>query len=200
MSVTAEVIDATCHGYADGSISLFPSGGNSASYSFTVCYQNNNNLYLFLLIINIIIIIIQINGTASGSQKSDLIAGSYSVVAYDANNCPSLSQIVQVRQLDRNNTMIIFIVTIINIIITVVVITSTEENPKCAGSNTGSLTLSATGGGETNFQFSLNGDPVGDNIIRDLPAGEYSIVAQGANMCSSLPTTRTLVDPDGNNN
>lgn len=42
----------------------------------------------------------QINGAASTAQRTDLSAGIYSIIAYDANNCPSASHFVELGQLD----------------------------------------------------------------------------------------------------
>ncbi len=69
---------------------------------------------------------------------------------------------------------------------------TTNVNPGCAGTSTGSITVTATGA----TQYSINGGTTyqASNIFNGLPAGTYNVVASDGGSCNAT-TTVTLSDP-----
>jgi PKD repeat protein len=107
------------------------------------------------------------NNGASGASVSNLAAGSYTVTATDANGC------TQTQSYTITNP-------------TAIVISGTATNGACSGANTGSITVSATGGtGTKTFSWS-NG--ASGATISNLAAGSYTVTASDANGCSVTQT------------
>jgi hypothetical protein len=111
-----------------------------------------------------------VNGTAASSPAS-YPAGSYTIVATDANNC-SASTV----QIITEPAAIMF--------------TVSAANPLCNGTN-GSLTFSATGGTGT-LLYTVNGTAASSPA--SYPAGSYTIVATDANNCSAS-TVQVITQP-----
>jgi len=100
---------------------------------------------------------------ATGATASGLAAGSYTVTVTDAGGCTRTQS---------------FTVTAP----TVITITGTTTNILCAGANTGSITVSATGGtGTKTFSWSNGANGA---TISNLAAGSYTVTATDANGCT----------------
>jgi PKD repeat protein len=109
---------------------------------------------------------------ATGSTVSNLGAGSYTVTVKDANNCTA-SQTFQVVSPSS------------------IVVSAQTNNPTCNGTNSGSITVSATGA--TGITFVWNNGTTG-NTLNNIGAGTYSVTASSASGCS-VTQTYTLTAP-----
>ena len=117
-------------------------------------------------------------GTYQASNVfSGLIAGTYSITVKDANNCTK---------------------TVTNIVITqptAVSATRVFANVLCFGGNTGSITITATGG-TPGYQYALNAGPYqGSNVFAGLVAGTYSVTIRDANNCTFTITGIVVSQP-----
>ncbi|MBX7052994.1 MAG: T9SS type A sorting domain-containing protein [Flavobacteriales bacterium] len=101
---------------------------------------------------------------ATGASVSNLGAGSYTVTAIDANGCTATQS---------------FTITAP----TAMAITGTTTNVLCAGTNSGSITASATGG-TGNKTFSWSNGQTGATA-NGLGAGSYTVTATDANGCTA---------------
>ncbi len=100
---------------------------------------------------------------AAGGNITNLASGSYTVTATDANGC------TQTQSYTVNTP-------------SAIVISGTESNIACAGVNTGSISVSATGG-TGNKTFSWSNGATG-TTISNLAAGNYTVTATDANSCA----------------
>ncbi|MCZ2140181.1 MAG: gliding motility-associated C-terminal domain-containing protein [Bacteroidia bacterium] len=134
---------ASCNGAPTGSISLNATGGTPP-------------------------IQFSINGGAFGpnANYSNLAAGTYTIIAKDANNCTKQTIIT----LTNNGN---FYVSSINKIL-----------PNCFGDANGSITINVSGGVPA-YAYSINGGAVGpNNTFNGLASGYYTIHAQDNSGCA----------------
>jgi hypothetical protein len=122
-----------------------------------------------------------INGTlyAAANTFGNLAAGSYKIWVKDANGCVKESAIVPVTQPTA---------------VAVTVFNKTDVN--CFGGNTGSLTLSGTGG-TVPYQFSKDGATFqGSETFSSLIAGPLMITLKDANGCKATVSGEILQATD----
>ena len=144
INLTVNITNATCNG-ANGSLSYSASGGTGT-------------------------ISITIDGS-SVSNPFSAAAGSYNVVATDANGCSVQTTAVITEQ-------------------SAVSLTASATNPNCIG-NSGSIDFVAVGGTGI-ISYTINGNnAVSPSIVS---AGTYSVLASDANGCTSL-VTLNVVEP-----
>ena len=105
----------------------------------------------------------------SSNVFNGLIAGSYQLMIKDANNCVSSPQTVLITQPTSLPTF-----------------TDTSINVNCYGGNTGSITVTGTGGTGT-YQYSKNGGTTyqASNVFNGLIAGTYNIMVKDSNSCTT---------------
>ncbi|MFO0355995.1 MAG: choice-of-anchor L domain-containing protein [Sphingobacteriaceae bacterium] len=109
--------------------------------------------------------------TQTNSTATNLLAGTYSVVIKDANNC-SLTKTITLTQPAQVTATI-----------------SNQTNVACFGNSTGAATIS-TSGGITPYTYSWTTSPAQSNsVATNLIAGTYSVTVKDGNNCS---TTKTL--------
>jgi hypothetical protein len=144
-TVTEVQVNVLCKGDATGSITLTESGG-------TTPYGNVNW-----------------SGGATGTTRTNLVAGSYTYTATDGNGCLATGTVT---------------ITEPAFSFTVAV---TQVNVKCKGSATGSITLTEAGG--TTPYGTVTWSDSGTGTTRTgLVAGSYSYTATDANSCSATGT------------
>ncbi len=152
--ITSTATAVLCNGANTGSITVAAVGGNG-SFVYTLNPGNISNV--------------------TGIFQN-LLAGTYTVTAMDANNC-TLSTIITVTQP-------------LPIIFPTVVVTS----PACTGLVNGSISVVASGGTGT-ITYTLN--PIGTvNITGNfsgLAAGTYTVIATDINLCSA--STVVIIAP-----
>jgi len=152
----------SCNGVSDGSIALAVSGGTTTyTYAWT--------------------------GPASFStalqNPTSLIAGTYSVVVTDANNCTTSTTILLTEP---------------------AILSATANSPTvaggynitCNGLNNGSINLNTTGG-ITNYSYAWSGPSLYSSTSEDissLTSGTYTVVVTDANSCTAT-TNITLTEP-----
>ncbi|MVM36644.1 hypothetical protein GO730_01440 [Spirosoma sp. HMF3257] len=115
----------------------------------------------------------------TSSTFSDLAAGPYQVVVKDGNNCTTTAQTITITQP------------------AVVTLSLSKTNvTTCFGANTGSISLTASGGTGA-YQYSIdNGSNFQPgNQFTNLPAGIYQVVAKDANSCLSTTQSTTISQP-----
>lgn len=133
--------NASCNGTCNGSITATASGG-------TAPYQYSLNGGAF-----------QASGNFTG-----LCAGTYTIVARDANNCTVT--------LNRTITQP-----------PILTLTQTTVVPATCGANNGSVTVSA-GGGTPGYQYSIGGPNQASPTFNSLAPGAYTIIATDLNGCT----------------
>lgn len=111
-------------------------------------------------------------GGQTNAIATNLTAGSYSVIVTDANGCKNTSSVTITQPTQLNAS-------------------ATNTPVKCNGTNTGSATVTASGG-TPNYAYSwAPGGQTGANAT-NLAAGTYTITVKDANGCtSSIQTTVT---------
>jgi hypothetical protein len=115
----------------------------------------------------------------SGNAFSGLAAGSYTVVVEDGNGCTSGGQVVTITQPSA------------------VTFTTGQANVTCNGGANGSITVTASGGSGTGYQYSDNGGSTfqSGNTFSGLATGTYQIVVEDGNGCLSATTPVTITQP-----
>ena len=111
----------------------------------------------------------------STATASNLAAGTYSVTVTDISGC-SKSGSVTIAEPAKKLTALI----------------TNQVDVLCAGDNTGSLTVAASGGTPA-YQYNINGGAFqADGTFNNLTAGAYTIIAKDANDCQVIiPATIT---------
>ncbi len=121
-----------------------------------------------------------INGGSftNNSTFSNLPAGNYTIEVQDAKGCTTTlatQTITEPAQL------------ILNLV--------AKTDPGCNGENTGSLTVTASGGTAA-YEYSINGGSFGSSgVFNTLSAGTYTIRVRDANGCTAELAPQTLTDP-----
>ena len=149
--------NASCNGATDGQVITALSGGVSP-------YQYSVNGGAF---------------AAGTGTFSGLTAGTYNIIAKDANGCLTSLPAVTLTQ----PTAISFALT-------------SSQNISCNGAADGQI-VTAVSGGTSPYQYAINGGAfaAGSGTFSGLAAGTYNIVAKDANGClTSLPAV-TLTQP-----
>ena len=144
---TTQTTNVSCNGGSDGTISLGTTGGtNPKNYNL----QPGN-----------------INSTTG--NFTGLMAGSYTVIASDGNNC-TLSSVVTITQptlLQMGNVAILA--------------------PSCVPGNDGGVTITASGGAPP-YQYNIGGGNQASNSFSNLASGMYTITVIDANNCTVTTT------------
>ena len=115
-----------------------------------------------------------ISGTNNSQNRTSLAAGSYTVTVSDANGCSS-SKTFTVTQTSALS------------------LSSTHSNILCRGDNTGSISLSVSGG-QSPYTFLWSNNATTQNID-GLTAGNYSVQVTDANGCTANTSTITITQP-----
>jgi gliding motility-associated-like protein len=153
------ITDASCFGYDDGSISITASGGTG-----TYEYSNDNGVTY-----------------QTSPDFITLIAGDYTLIVKDENNCESTDSLVSINQPDGID------------------ITSEEvQNINCRGDNNGTITIVASGGAG-NLRYSINdGAEYSDNsgLFTGLMEGEYPVRVIDDDNCEVSGSVLTITAPD----
>jgi len=117
------------------------------------------------------------NTNETTEQITGLVAGNYSVTILDENQC-QVSGAATIIEPD-----------LVDLAVTEVV------DALCFGENTGSITLSGTGG-SGNFEYSADGVTFQNNpILTDLGAGDYTLTVRDPNGCTET-TTASIAEPE----
>lgn len=120
------------------------------------------------------------NGTTwqSSSIFSNLIVGAYDIKVKNANNCITSSQTITITQP------------------AVLSFTTSQTNVLCNGGNSGSITISATGG-ITPYQYSKNNGSSyqSSNVFANLTAGNNTILVKDSNNCVTSSQLVTIIQP-----
>lgn len=150
LTATGTQTNLSCNNSANGSASVSISGGTSP-YTYTWSPV-----------------------TGSASMATGLQAGTYTVSASDANNCP-VSQTYTITQP------------------LVLSATGTQTNVTCNGLSNGQISSSVTGG---TAPYSYTWSPSGGNgsNATGLPAGSYTLTARDANNCT-VTYTALITEP-----
>ncbi len=122
---------------------------------------------------------------AGGSQPAPgsftgLAAGGYTVTATDANLCTKTSTTITVSQPDA-----------------IAFGSPTVTSVACNGASTGAIAITATGGtGTITYSISpAGGSQPTPGSFTGLPAGDYTVTATDANLCTKTSTTITVSQP-----
>ncbi|MBP6624873.1 MAG: gliding motility-associated C-terminal domain-containing protein [Chitinophagaceae bacterium] len=152
VSLTSD--NVLCHGGNSGKIVALFTGGNS-SIVYTLLPQGSANN----------------NGVFTG-----LLAGIYTVVASDANNCFKTTVI----NLTEPPSLVVDAINIIQ--------------PDCNPNNNGKITVMASGG-TSPYQFSLGTTFFNSNLFTGLTSNTYTVTVKDANNCS-ITSSATLLSKD----
>lgn len=101
----------------------------------------------------------------TNTAASSLIAGTYTIVVSDANNCTALNTVTITQPLPLSITLI------------------NKNDVNCNGNNTGTINVSAAGGIQP-YQYSWSNTQTG-NTASSLVAAGYTVVVTDANNCTA---------------
>jgi hypothetical protein len=135
--------------------------GQLGSYTFSASGGTGNINYM-------------VNMQAATSPQSNVAAGTYTIIATDANGCTASSTVV------------------INMAPSAITLTVTPTQPLCAG-QLGSYIISATGGTGTKT-YTVNGNAA-TSPQTNVAAGTYTIIATDANGCTTNATVTINAAP-----
>ena len=144
---STQVVDVTCFGGNNGSITVAASGGTGP--------------YIYSW-----------NTGQSGSQLTNLVAGSYTVTVTDANGCTDS----QTFMLDEP--------------LTAPSVTLTAVDVACFGGSDGSITATVTGG-TSPYTYSWNTGQSSSQLT-NLVAGSYTLIVSDANGCNASAQASVL--------
>ena len=148
--------DVKCKGGATGTASISASGGTG---SYTYSWTGPNGF------------------TASNTSAiSTLIAGTYSVVVKDANNCSATTSVT----IGEPSTGI-------------AIGTPSVTNVLCKGSSTGSIVISVQGG-TSPYTFAWSNGSTQQNLS-NIAAGTYTVTATDANSCTVIYSSIPVIEP-----
>ena len=156
IAATPTVTNVPCFGQSTGAISLAVSGG-TAPYTY------------------------QWNDGASTKDRTNILAGTYSVTITDANSCTRTVSNISVTQPSAALTASL-----------------SKTDPSCGATN-GSVTATVSGG-TAPYTYDWNGTPTGDGTatITGLASGNYQVTVTDARNCTTivsitLSTAATIV-------
>ncbi len=149
ISITTD--NVLCHGGNTGKIVALFTGGNS-SLIYTILPQGSAN----------------INGVFTG-----LLAGTYTIVASDANNCFKTSII----NINEPSSLLVDAIQI--------------TQPDCNPNNNGKITVMASGG-TSPYQYSLGTNFNTSNLFTGLTSNTYTVTVKDANNCT-ITSSATLL-------
>ena len=150
LSIFETHVDALCVGGLQGSIDLTPSGGTG-----TYAYQWNNS--------------------ETTEDIANLVAGIYSVLIVDANNCQATRSITI---LDPSSTLFL---------------SESHTNVTCFGDDNGTVNLTASGGAG-NYTYLWNTTATTQDLS-NLAAGNYFVTVTDANSCQSFIAATITAPP-----
>ena len=150
--INGSVTNVLCNGSSTGAITLSVTGG-TGSYTYDWA---------------------DVAGTNNSQNRTNLVAGTYSVTVSDANGCSS-SKSFTITQTSALS------------------LSTTHTNILCRGDNTGSISLSVSGG-QSPYTFLWSNSATTQNIS-SLTAGNYSVEVTDANGCTANSSTITISQP-----
>ena len=148
--------DVKCKGGSTGTASISASGGTG---SFTYSWTGPNGF------------------TASNTSAiSNLIAGTYTVVVKDANNCSATTSVI----IGEPSTA-------------VAIGTPSVTNVLCKGASTGSIVISVQGG-TSPYTFLWSNGSTQQNLS-NIAAGNYTVTVKDANSCTVVSSSIPVGEP-----
>ena len=150
LSVQVSTTNVTCNGGSNGTIDITVTGGK-LPYNFDW---------------------LDIPGTNNPEDRTNLPAGSYSVIVTDGNGCTAVANAVITQP--------------------TIILTTTTTPVSCFGGSNGAINLTATGGTQPYTFLWSNGQNVEDPI--NLIAGVYTVTVTDANGCTKT-TSATITQP-----
>jgi hypothetical protein len=142
ITITPTITNVNCFGNTSGAVSLVISGGTGTKS----CLWNDGS---------------------TSQNRTGLLAGTYSVVVTDANNCTKTLSGIVVSQPAAALSL-----------------SATSVNIACYGGSTGSINLTASGG---TLPYSYNwGGGITSEDRSDLAAGTYSVTVTDASGCTAV--------------
>ncbi len=148
ISLSSTQVNVLCNGNASGSIDLSVSGGTPA-YSYNW------------------------GGGITTQDRSNLVAGTYTVTVTDANNCSQTTSVTITQP-------------------TAIALSTTQVNVLCNGSATGSIDLTVNGGTPA-YTYNWTGGATTQDRS-NLAAGTYTVTVTDANNCTQT-TSVTITQP-----
>lgn len=115
------------------------------------------------------------SGGHIGSAVSGLISGNYTVTVVDNNGCQAITSVVV-----ATDPMLVATI-------------SSTTNVLCAGSNTGTATVSVSGGTSPYSYHWSNGQTT--SMATGLAAGNHSVTVTDANSCTAISSSITITQP-----
>ena len=154
ISVSGSVTNVLCNGSASGAITLTASGG-AGTYTYNW------------------------GGGITSQNRTNLVAGSYTVTVMDTSSCNSAATSFVITQSPS------------------IVLNPVNKNISCKSASNGSISLSVTGG---NYPYSYSwtgsyGFIATTQNIDNIPAGTYEITVTDANSCSASENGIVLTQP-----
>jgi len=161
------VTNPVCFNAATGSFTVRGSGGTNTVYNFEITGPSFPTGSGFV-------------GSGTNAHIfTSLLAGTYSVVARDANNCIDPTPLTVVVSQPTQ----------------VVITLSSTSNPLCVGNANGNIAVAATGG-TAPYQYSINGGTFGSSgTFSGLTAGTYEITVRDNRGCIERLSGIVLTDP-----
>jgi len=150
LTATTEKTDVRCHTGNDGRIEVIVAGG-SAPYAYQ--WSNGNNLAI----------------------NEDVVAGTYSVTVYDANQCSVIANVI-VNEPTALNPFIFY-----------------NSDVDCFEGSNGAIDAGANGG-VAPYTYEWNNGAT-TSAIENLVAGDYELTVTDANNCTQILTT-TIGQPE----
>ncbi|HLP21343.1 MAG TPA: choice-of-anchor L domain-containing protein, partial [Chitinophagales bacterium] len=169
-SYTVTVTDAAlCTASAAINVTQFGSGITlTSATNHITCYGQNNGSINITVAGGISPVSYSWNGGVTTEDRTGLSAGTYSVTVTDGAGCSAIS----------TNTINQPAALVIN---------KTAVNVLCNGNNTGSITITVTGGTGA-YTYNWGGGITTQNRI-NLTAGTYTVTVTDANLCTASNTT-----------
>ncbi len=151
IEMTPTITNVSCYGNPSGAISIAAIGGTG-----TLSYVWNDGV--------------------TTQNRTNLVAGTYSVTATDASNCSSTLSTIEVTQPAA-----------------VLTASAAQVNVACYGNATGTITVTPTGG-TSPYTYNWGGGVTTQNRT-ELAAGTYAVTITDANGCTTT-VTKTITQPN----